>query len=98
MWKQPTIEDPEQRFQRTFCDVIDTQLTLLKHRVGNLEEMPLEERQTFQTFCDSLYLTLHAFITGETDPKALEGFSGRFPQKGAADNDSRAGAGGTIKP
>ena len=82
MWKQPIIEDPEQRFQRTMCGVIDAQLTLLKHRVGNLEEMPMEERQTFQVFCDSLYLTLHAFIEGEADPKALEEFNRRFSQKG----------------
>lgn len=79
--KQAARERRE-RYNAQLFDVCKTQFTLLKHRVGQLEEMPEAERKDFQDFCDSFLLLLQSFITGEPDTKAMKELCTRTMKKG----------------
>lgn len=76
----------QERYNEILLDVCETQLFLLKHRVGNLEEMPLEEKTAFQDFCDTAQIVFRSFLIGAPDPAELEALKSKITMKGAADD------------
>ena len=84
--KRFSEKTPEERYNESLFDLCDTQLFLLKHRVGQLEEIPLEERAGFQDFCDTARIIFHTFLMGAPDPAELEGLKSKITMKGAADD------------
>lgn len=71
-----------ERYNAILYDLCKTQFLLLKHRVGQLEEMPEAEKKDFQDFCDSFLLLLQSFITGEPDTEAMKELKARTMKRG----------------
>jgi hypothetical protein len=77
---------PQERYNTILADACETQLVLLKHRVGQLEGLPEDEKKLFQDFCDSSLILLQTLLLGGPDIEALEAFTGKYGRKGAGDH------------
>lgn len=82
--KRPQDMTPRERYNAILADACETMLILLKIRIGQLEEMPAEERESYRDFCDSTLIIIHSFMMGAPDIEAIEALNGKIRREGAA--------------
>jgi len=88
-----TKTTPQDRFKAALADLLETQLILLKHRIGELQEMPEEERAAFRDFLDSVMIIMMTYAKGKYDIEDLEALAAKYYPKGAGQYGSNGKTG-----